>query len=82
MDKIEDLRQQIDSIDNDLMLLLNKRYEISDQIGTLKSNSKKEILDQKREDYVLNKTQNYSHSPQLELVYKTIMSESKNIQKR
>lgn len=82
MDKIENLRNQIDSIDNDLMTLLNKRYEISDQIGTLKSNSKKEILDQKREDYVLNKTKNHSHSPQLELVYRTIMIESKNIQKR
>ncbi len=82
MDKIEDLRQQIDSIDNDLMVLLNKRYEISDLIGSLKSNSKKEILDKKREDYILNKTKNHSHSLQLELVYKTIMSESKNIQKR
>ena len=82
MDKIKDLRQRIDTIDNDLMLLLNKRYEISDQIGTLKSNSKKEILDQKREDYVLNKTKNRSHSPQLESVYRTIMSESKNIQRR
>ena len=82
MDKIDDLRQQIDSIDNDLMRLLSKRYEISYQIGTLKSNSKKQILDKKREDYVLNKTKKHSHSPQLELVYRTIMGESKNIQRR
>lgn len=82
MDKINNLRQQIDSIDDNLMKLLNERYDISDQIGTLKSSSKKEILDQKREDYVLNKTKKHSHSPQLELVYRMIMSESKNIQRR
>lgn len=82
MDKIDTLREQIDSIDNELMKLLSERYEISDQIGTIKSSSKKEVLDQKREDYVLNKTKKHSHSPQLELVYRTIMSESKNIQRR
>ncbi len=82
MDKIEDLRKQIDIIDNELMKLLSKRYELSDQIGNLKSNSKRDILDQKREDVVLNKTKKHSHSPQLEVVYRTIMSESKNIQRR
>ena len=82
MDKITDLRTIIDDIDNELMALLNKRYEISDKIGAIKSNSKKVILDKKREDYVLNKTKKHSHSPQLELVYRTIMNESKNIQRR
>ncbi len=82
MDKINILRQQIDTIDNELMKLLSERYEISDKIGTIKSNSKKEVLDQNREDFVLNKTKKHSHSPQLELVYRTIMNESKNIQRR
>ena len=82
MDKINDLRNKIDQIDNNIMSLLNRRYEISDQIGTLKSNSNKEILDQKREDYVLNKTKEYSHFPQIELVYKSIMTQSKNIQRK
>jgi chorismate mutase len=67
MDKIENLRQQIN---------------ISERIGKIKSNSKKDVLDLKREDYVLNKAKEYNHSRQLELVYKTIMNESKNIQRR
>ncbi len=82
MDEINDLRVKIDEIDNKLMTLLNQRYEISNKIGTIKSKSKKEILDKNREAYVLNKTKKHSHSPQLELVYRTIMSESKNIQRR
>jgi chorismate mutase len=82
MDKIKDLRNQIDMLDDELMKLLSKRYDISEQIGEIKSNSKKEVLDLKREDYVLNKAKKHNHSQQLELVYKTIMSESKNIQRR
>lgn len=82
MDKINDLRQKIDEIDDKLMALLNKRYDLSIKIGSRKSNSKTEILDSKREDYILNKSKNHSHSPQIEAVYRSIMNESKNIQKR
>ena len=64
------------------MGLLSERYDISDQIGAIKSNSKIDILDTNREEYVLNKIKKHGHSPQLELVYSTIMSESKNIQRR
>ena len=82
MDKIEDLRKQIDMLDDELMKLLSKRYDVSKQIGDIKSSSKKEVLDLKREDYVLNKAKKHNHSKQIELVYKAIMSESKNIQRR
>lgn len=82
MDKITNLREVIDEIDDELMRLLSKRYEVSIEIGKLKSNSNKEILDTQREDYILDKTLKYSHSSQIKEVYKTIMSESKNIQKR
>ena len=82
MDKIIHLRNRIDEIDTEIMHLLNERYEISDQIGAIKSSSKVDVLDTKREEYVLNKTKKHSHSPQLELVYRTIMHESKNIQRR
>ena len=82
MDKINDLRHQIDILDDELMELLNRRYDASEQIGEIKSTSKKAVLDSKREDYVLNKAKKYSHHKQLEIVYKTIMNESKNIQRR
>lgn len=82
MDKIIELRNRINSIDDQIMLLLNERYDISDQIGEIKSTSKIGILDKNREEYVLDKTKKHEHSPQIELVYRTIMSESKNIQRR
>jgi len=82
MDKVDNLRKQIDILDVELMKLLNKRYDMSKKIGEIKLNSKKEILDQSREDHVLDKIRRYSHSNQIESVYKTIMNESKKIQKR
>jgi len=82
MDKIIKLRTRINDIDDQIMSLLSERYDISDQIGILKSNSKIDILDTNREEYVLNKIKKHEHSQQLELVYSTIMSESKNIQRR
>ena len=82
MDKIIALRNRINSIDDQIMLLLNERYDISNQIGEIKSNSKISILDKNREEYVLDKTKQHGHSPQIESVYRTIMSESKNIQRR
>lgn len=82
MDSLKALRDVIDEVDDQIMSLLNKRFDISNKIGSVKSNSKKDILDIKREEYVLNKIKKYSHSPQIELVYRVIMSESKNIQRR
>jgi len=82
MDKIVELRTKIDDIDDQIMSLLSQRYDLSEQIGTIKSNSKINILDTNREEYILKKIGNYNHSQQLELIYSTIMSESKNIQRR
>ena len=80
MDKMKALREQIDILDDQLMFLLSKRYDISSKIGEYKSNSNIEILDNNREQLIINKTLNHSHSPQLELVYRAIMDASKNIQ--
>jgi len=82
MDKINELREQIDIIDRKIMELLEKRYTISKEIGELKQQLKTTVLDQNRENIILNKASKYSHSPQIELVYKTIMSESRKLQRK
>lgn len=82
MDKINSLRNEIDSIDNELMKLLSSRFDLSNTIGKIKSKSNKEVLDQSRELTILNQTKKHQYSSQIEAVYKTILNESKNIQRK
>ena len=63
------------------MSLLDKRLCLSVEIGKAKSVSKVAVLDTKREDYILNKASNYSHSPQIDTIYKKILEMSKSLQR-
>lgn len=82
MDKINTLRSEIDAIDDQLMNLLAQRYDLTYQIGIEKLNTEKLVEDVDRELIILNKISNYSHSPSIELVYKAIINESKNKQRK
>ncbi|MFK5883788.1 MAG: chorismate mutase [Candidatus Izemoplasma sp.] len=82
MDKINTLRKEIDTIDEQLMNLLDKRYNLTNQIGILKTKTEKVIEDVDRESKILNKISKYGHSPSIELVYKAIINESKNKQRK
>jgi monofunctional chorismate mutase len=82
MDQIDVYRKQIDELDNQIMSLLDKRYHLSTKIGTLKQHLKKPVLDTSREKTILDKISNYSHSPQIEVIYKTIMEESRKLQRK
>lgn len=82
MDQIAKYRTEIDEIDDQIMELLNKRYDLSIKIGIEKKQVKTHVFDQNREQYIINKASKYSHSPQIEEVYKTIMNESKTLQRK
>ena len=82
MDKIDNLRNLIDEIDEEIMSLLDNRFELSIKIGKIKSRAKTVVLDTKREQLIINKTSKCSHSPEVGVVYKTIMGESKNLQRK
>lgn len=82
MDKVDDLRDLIDVLDEEIMSLLDKRYNLSMEIGKLKTQAKTSVLDTKRESSILDKTSKYSHSPEIGIVYKTIMKESKSLQRK
>ena len=82
MDQINDLRTKIDKIDDEIMNLLDKRFSIAIHIGNLKELAKTSVLDTKRENIVLDKTSNYSHSPEIGVVYNTIMEQSKSLQRK
>lgn len=82
MDQIKKLRNEIDILDNKIMELLDTRYKISKQIGEVKATQNIQVLDSNREDLILSKTTKFSHSPQIYNIYKTIMKESKSLQRK
>ncbi|MCK5761842.1 MAG: chorismate mutase [Candidatus Izimaplasma sp.] len=82
MDKIADLRKLIDIIDDEIIALLEERYTLTKKIGNVKALSKTNVLDTKREKYILDKTSKYNHSPEIGIVYKTIMEASKSLQRK
>ena len=82
MDKINELRDKIDLLDDEIMSLLDKRLSLGIKIGNQKSISKTSILDTKREQFILNKTSKCSHSPEIDDIYKLIMNKSKLLQRK
>lgn len=82
MDELKNLRQQIDSIDETLMSLLNERFDISLSVGAYKKENKVRVLDSSRENFILDKISKYSHSPQIREIYKVIMAQSKSLQRK
>ena len=82
MDKINKLRININLLDEEIMSLLEERYELTSKIGILKKESNTTVLDTNREDYIINKASKYSHYPQIKVVYNSIMNESKKAQRK
>lgn len=82
MDKIDKVRKEIDLLDNKIMSLLDERFEKTCKIGQLKKDTNTTVLDSNREETIINKTSKYSHSPEIESIYNTIMSESKKLQRK
>jgi len=82
MDKIAEVREEIDIIDSKIMKLLDERFDKTSLIGLLKKESNTNVLDQNREEIIFDKTSKYSHSPELRNIYTTIMTESKKLQRK
>jgi len=80
MDRITENRILIDKIDEQIMELLDERFNLSIVIGQLKEQHKVAVLDGNREREILNKASKYSHCPSIENIYKCIMTESKKLQ--
>ena len=77
---IDELRKQIDALDNEIIALLDARFDLSYAIGEEKKKIGKVVLDSKREDAILQKIANLSqkeHSEYIQEVYKKIMEQSR-----
>lgn len=80
MDDLKKLRNTIDEIDQKIMLLLSKRFDVSIQVGEYKKQNNTPVLNSNRETEIINKIENFNHNKEILNVYKTLLKESKSLQ--
>lgn len=82
---LEQLRHQIDSIDQNLLQLLRERAELARQVGTLKAAAGREVYDPQREAELLAHLTASDLSPlpaaALRAIYREIISASRALQR-
>ena len=78
---LNEIRQEIDSIDEKLVELLDRRMDLALEVGNIKKEQGLPIFNPKREEEVLNKVGSKSKYPEtIERVFVNIMDESKKLQ--
>lgn len=82
--KLEDWRNEIDSIDAEIVRLMNRRASVAVKIGALKATAGLPIVDGDREEAILRgvceKNQGALKNESLIRIFRQIISESRNIQ--
>lgn len=82
---LNDIRDKISSIDKELVVLLEQRFDLVIQVGAFKIENNLPIFDEKREKAVIEKStellRNKNYSKYLEKLYGEIMNTCKDIQK-
>ena len=80
MANIKNLRTEIDELDNALINLLERRFEITQTIGTIKKQQSLSIEHRHREDEILKKIPQSKYRHSLETIFRTLFIESKKHQ--
>jgi len=83
MDTLLQLRENIDFIDNNLLVLLKERFETIEKIKKIKNANKIPILDHKREEKIYTNIYNNFNEYYIYFkpIYEMILRESKSYQK-
>ena len=81
--KIEELREKINSLDDRIIKLLEERFSISKEIGKIKFNSESAILDKNREREIINRlgmNTKIISKESVDMIYQNIFKVSREIQ--
>lgn len=82
--KLEESRRKIDAIDTEILILLNRRAEISREIGAMKMAAGLPVLDEGREDDILRRIARENEGSigdsAVVGIYRAILQESRRIQ--
>lgn len=81
---LNDIRQEIDSIDNKLIKLLEKRMDCTKAVGEYKRANNIPVLDQNRQRIILDKVENTceKYPQQIKFIFEDIMNVSRMSQTR
>ena len=82
-ENIADWRKEIDAIDNEMMKLLVKRFEVTKKIRRHKKMNNLPVMDRGREEHILQEKTGSSGLPRkfVKDFYKVIFEESRRIQR-
>ena len=84
MTTLEQLRRQLDEVDDQIVVLYEKRMSLCRDVGELKASSGKAVLDEKREkeklDLVSSKVQDPNNAEGIRELYKKLMELSRKSQ--
>jgi chorismate mutase len=84
--KLHEIRVKIDSIDDEILSLLNRRAELSIQIGKIKEQFGMPVYSAEREELLIKNICEKSNGPMAEeaikKIFQLIIDESKKIQNR
>lgn len=81
MDELIKYRQKIDLLDQDIMSLINERFIVIKKIKEYKTQNNLPVLNQSREDEILDKTSKFLYQDSIKAIYQTILKESKEFQR-
>ncbi len=80
---LDKYRIEIDQIDNQILNLLDERFELTKQVGEYKKENNIEVLNSNREQIIINKIKelNLKHEDEVINVYLSLMDISKDQQR-
>ena len=81
--KIKELREKINSLDDRIIKLLEERFSVSKEIGKIKFNSESAILDKNREREIINRLDMNTKiisKESVDMIYQNIFKVSREIQ--
>ena len=83
--KLQELRSAIDTVDNEIVSLINRRLKISQGVGELKKQYDNRVLDVSRENEIMKRLCDLNQGPVsttvLQYIFSVIMSASRELQK-
>ena len=82
---INELREKIDTIDNQIIELLDERFDVAKAIGEEKKKNNIQVLDSNREQAILDKVDSKAskeHAEYIKQIYIKIMEQSREYQKK
>lgn len=78
MDPLMELRNKIDAVDHQLMILLDQRMELSKQVGLIKQGQR--VYQPDRERQILGYANEFTNAALIQTVYQLIFQLSRELQ--